>query len=234
MKNWIKVLALLSLLPMFNALAVDKAAINKHFSMIGMAVNSIDKSPINGLLQVMTNRGLFYISEDGTYLVQGRMFNMTNGMRNETEGALSSVRLAGLNDFEGSMIEFPAKNEKYKVTVFTDITCGYCRKLHNQMDEYNELGITVRYLAFPRSGARGQTYHDMVSVWCAADPQEAMTEAKSSGDVTTKKCDTRVEDQYEFGQQVGVTGTPAIVMTDGTMMPGYQPPSQLLNALKNL
>jgi thiol:disulfide interchange protein DsbC len=201
-------------------------------STLGMKVIAIGDSPVPGLLQVETNKGLFYTSQDGKYLLQAKVFNLDEGMRNETESALTDMRLAGLVDFKDTTIEYKAKKEKYVVNVFTDITCGYCRKLHNQMEEYNDLGITIRYLAFPRSGLNGQSYQDMVSVWCADDPQKALTEAKNGSAVSNHACSTKVAEQYNFGQSVGVSGTPNIILPDGSMIPGYQPPEQLLQALK--
>ncbi|MDP5041588.1 MAG: thioredoxin fold domain-containing protein, partial [Paraglaciecola sp.] len=165
---------------------------------------------------------------------QARVYNLDAGMLNETELALSKMRLAGVEEFKDSVIEYKAKNEKYVVDVFTDITCGYCRKLHGEMDKYNDLGITVRYLAYPREGLRGQTYKNMVSVWCASDPQEAMDDAKNGQTVASKVCENKVAEQYAFGQQIGVNGTPNIILPDGSLIPGYQPPNLLEQALKAL
>jgi len=106
--------------------------------------------------------------------------------------------------------------------------------LHNEMDQYNDLGITVRYLAFPRSGINSRTYTDMVSVWCADNKQEAMDNAKGGGSVASKSCATKVAEEYAFGQKIGVNGTPNIIMPDGSVIPGYQPPKKLEEALKAL
>ena len=201
---------------------------------VGLSVISVEPSPIPGLLQAMTSRGLFYISEDGTYLVHGKVFNLDKGLRNETEEALSAVRLQGIERFADSMIEFKADNEKHQVTVFTDTTCGYCRKLHAQMDDYNARGITVRYLAFPRGGVSSEGFSDLVSVWCAGNPQQAMTDAKDGKDISSKSCQNKVSEHYSFGQQVGVQGTPAIVLGNGNMIPGYQPPAELIKILDDI
>lgn len=221
----------------FQAHAEDdnKAAIQaKIETLLQMQVTSVTEAPIEGLLQVMTERGLFYVSADAKYFLHGRIFNLDEGMRNETEDALSTVRIDGMKTFKNDMIEFKADDEKYQVTVFTDITCGYCRKLHNQVDEYNKLGITVRYLAFPRGGPSSKGFSDMESVWCAKDKQAAMTAAKAGDSVDKASCTSKVRDQYMFGQQVGVTGTPAIMLADGSMLPGYQPPEQLEKMLRTL
>ena len=199
---------------------------------LGMQISAIGDAPVPGLLQVMTEKGLFYTSQDGKYLLQARIYNIEEGMRNVTEDALESVRLEGLVEFKEAVIEYKADKEKYVVNIFTDITCGYCRKLHNEMDHYNDLGITIRYLAFPRGGINSSSYKDMVSIWCAQDKQKAMDNAKAGGSVVNKNCETKVAEQYAFGQKIGVTGTPNIIMPDGSVIPGYQPPEQLKEALK--
>ena len=198
----------------------------------GLVVESISNAPVKGLLQLNTERGIFYASEDGTYLLQARIFNTDEGMRNETEAALASVRLDGIASFKDDVIEFKAKDEKFVVSVFTDITCGYCRRLHEQMSDYNDAGITVRYLAFPRNGLQSETYGNMISVWCSDNPQKALTDAKVGGQIASASCANKVEEQFRFGQKVGVSGTPAIVLPNGTLVPGYQPPPQLLDTLK--
>jgi thiol:disulfide interchange protein DsbC len=182
----------------------------------------------------MTEKGLFYTSQDGKYLLQARIYDVEDGMRNLSEDAIGSVRLEGLVEFKDAVIEYKSDKEKYVVNIFTDISCGYCRKLHNEMDQYNDLGITVRYLAFPRGGINSSSFDDMVSVWCADNKQEAMDNAKAGGTVVTKNCETKVAKQYAFGQKIGVSGTPNIIMPDGSVIPGYQPPKQLEQALKAL
>lgn len=198
---------------------------------LGWKVSAVADAPVQGLVQLNTEKGLFYASEDGKYLMQARVYNMDEDMRNETEVALSKMRLDGLEQFSSSAIEFKAEHEKHVITVFTDITCGYCRKLHNEIDTFNDLGITVRYLAFPRAGLNSQVYRNMVSVWCAKDPKEAMTFAKDGDDIEPATCKNNVAAQYEFGQQIGVNGTPNIILEDGTLIPGYQPAKVLAQAL---
>ena len=240
MKNWTKIgLALSGLVSAvsLNTFAADDApnygqVKAKLQASLGMQVSSIGDAPVSGLLQVMTEKGLFYTSEDGKYLLQARIYNIEDGMRNITEEALGSERLGGLKEFKDAFIEYKADKEKYVVNIFTDITCGYCRKLHNEMDQYNALGITVRYLAFPRGGINSNSFTDMVSVWCADDKQEAMNNAKAGGTVANKNCETNVAEQSAFGQRIGVNGTPHIIMHNGSVIPGYQPPKQLEEALK--
>ncbi len=199
---------------------------------LGLSVSSLADAPIAGLLQVGTDKGLFYISENGQFLFQGRIFNIDEGMVNETERALGQIRLAGLAELEGSMVEFKSPNEMHVIWVFTDTTCGYCRKLHNEMNELNRLGITVRYLAFPRMGLNTDVHKQMESVWCSASPQKAMTAAQNGQTVEKNKCANKIAQHFEFGQRIGVSGTPNIILPDGSMIPGYQEAKVIAQVLK--
>lgn len=202
---------------------------------LSVEIQSLTPSPVPGLYEAVTNRGVLYISQDGTKLFHGNLYDLDNGMKNLTEAALAGPRMEMIKPFESNMLVYKAKNEKHVVTVFTDITCGYCRKLHNQMAQYNDLGITVRYLAFPRQGVPSKNANDMEAVWCAADPLQAMDDAKAGKSVASaKNCDAKIAQQYTLGQTLGVNGTPAIILEDGTMIPGYQPPEQLFQALESV
>ncbi len=193
---------------------------------------SVADSNVPGLLQINTNTGIFYASDNGEYFLSARIYRVGDEIVDETGAALQKYRLQGIERFKDSAIEFKSKKEKYVINVFTDATCGYCRKLHNEMDILNDLGITVRYLAFPRQGINSQVYRDAVSIWCSENPQEAMTKAKAGGNVASTSCENQVADQYNFGKAIGVNGTPNIIMPDGTVVPGYQPAQSLLLALK--
>ncbi len=203
-------------------------------TLLGLKVSQVDKAPIEGMYQVVTDRGLFYMTADGQYLVQGNVYNLAKGMRNETEMASAGMRLEGLKALQGSTIDFLAKDEKYSITVFTDITCGYCRKLHNQIDKYNELGISVRYLAYPRTGPNTPASADLKSIWCATNPQRAMTDAKAGQPVKPRECPMDVDAHFSFGRQIGVTGTPAIILDNGMLLSGYRPPEAMLQMLKQM
>ena len=237
LRGLVVMLGLVSASTMANVLAnaADNDSVkSKIETTLKWRVDSIADSPVDGLLQISTENGLFYVSKDGTYLLQARVYNLDEQMRNETELALSDMRLDGLKQFDNSYIEFKADDEQYVITVFTDTTCGYCRKLHEQIAQYNADGITVRYLAYPRAGLNSPVYRQMVSVWCSADPKKAMTNAKSGSSVTPANCENDIAEQFRFGRRIGVNGTPNIVLSDGSIIPGYQPPEQLLQALKNL
>ncbi len=207
---------------------------------LGLTVEKVEVTPVPGIALLITNQGLFYASYNGDYFIQGKVYSLVSDVTDLAETSLAKMRIEGLEKFKNDMIIFKAKNEKYIVTAFTDITCGYCRKMHKQMDDYNDRGITFRYLAYPRSGIKdragndSQGFKDLRSVWCSDDPKAAMTKAKNNQNVAYRVCDTPIEDQFNFGRQVGVNGTPAIVLSNGMMVPGYQPPEQLEKLLKTL
>ncbi|NMM42470.1 bifunctional protein-disulfide isomerase/oxidoreductase DsbC [Pseudoalteromonas arctica] len=202
------------------------------FAELGVTVKQISPSPVAGLKELITDKGVLYASADGQYLMQGTLIDLNN-RNNLTEQALNDVRKEGLVQYEDSMIVYKAKNEKHSITVFTDISCGYCRKLHRELDDLLEAGITVKYLAFPRGGLQGSGYADLMNVWCAKDPQEAMTAAKSGADTKVMAgCHAPVAEHYQLGQSFGISGTPAIILEDGTLIPGYQPAAALAAALE--
>jgi len=205
---------------------------------LGFEIASIKASPMAGVVEVITDQGLFYASADGNFLLHGKMYGLGENVSNLTEESLAKVRIDGMAKFTDAMIVYPAKNEKHVVTVFTDITCGYCRKMHEQMADYNNKGITIRYLAYPRAGVKdragrySQAFKDLRSIWCHEDPQSALTKAKSGSSVAARICDMPIEEEFDFGRQVGVSGTPAIMLADGMMIPGYQDPDKLLMLLE--
>lgn len=188
---------------------------------------AISETPIEGILQVQINSDIVYVTADGQYLLQGQIMDIDT-KDNITDQAKSGIRLSLLTDLnQDEQITFSPEEAKYDLLVFTDIDCGYCRKLHNQMAGYNEQGIAIHYMAFPRAGIGSDSYDKFVSVWCSVDQKEALTLAKNGTDPLPQKCPNPIADQYELGREVGVTGTPALVTSDGTLIPGYMPPQQL-------
>lgn len=195
---------------------------------------AVSETPIEGLLQVQINSEIVYVTANGQYLLQGQIMDIDT-RANITDQAKSGIRLGLLNGLNvDEQITFAPENPKYELLVFTDIDCGYCRKLHSQIKEYNDEGIAIHYMAFPRAGVGSESYDKFVSVWCADDKKSALTLAKNGTDPAPLKCPNPIADQLELGREVGVTGTPALVTTDGTLIPGYMPPEQLRARLESL
>lgn len=198
-------------------------------------VDEIRPSLIESIYEVKLKSGeVLYSTADGSYIFTGDLYQVApQGFKNISEERRMSARATEISNLdESEMIVFPAKGEKKgQITVFTDIDCVYCRKLHKEVSELNELGVTVRYLGFPRAGIGSGSYYSMVSVWCAENQQHAMTRAKLGESIEEKQCENPIADQYRLGQKLGVQGTPAIFLEDGRLLPGYMPAKRLATAL---
>ncbi|MDJ0807855.1 MAG: DsbC family protein [Gammaproteobacteria bacterium] len=194
--------------------------------------DSVEPSAVEGLYEVMIGAQVYYVSKDGKYLLTGKMYDIEK-KEDITTPKLAKVKIKAIEEVgDANMVIFGPEDYKHTVTVFTDIDCGYCRKLHNEMDQYNNLGIRVRYLMFPRAGIPSPSYDKAVSVWCADDQLEAMTQAKAGKDIEQKYCKNPVKQHYELGKKVGVTGTPALFFDDGELLPGYLPAQRLMAYFK--
>jgi thiol:disulfide interchange protein DsbC len=197
-------------------------------------IESIAPAPIPGFQQVIVGGQVVYVSNDGKYLMQGTLYDV-RGRRDMAEGALKKLRSELVRSVPASArIVFAPKDPKYTVTVFTDVECGYCRKFHSQIAEYNKLGIAVQYLAFPRMGLGSDDFRKMEAVWCAGDKRKALTDAKNDREVPFRACTNPVTMEYELGRRAGLTGTPMVLAPDGTQLGGYVPPQQLKEALDEL
>jgi thiol:disulfide interchange protein DsbC len=216
--------------------AEDIKAIKAVFNKImpGSTPDTVEPAALKGLYEVVFGAQVLYMSPDGRYVIQGDLIDLVK-KENITESARSVQRaklVKGIED-ETSII-FEPKEVKHTITVFTDIDCGYCRKLHREIEQYMEQGIRVRYLAFPRSGMNTKSYHKAVTVWCSDDKQKALTEAKAGVAQETKECNNPVAKHMKLAEQFGVSGTPTIVFENGDVVPGYVPASRLSKMLSNV
>ena len=195
---------------------------------------AISETPIKGVLQVQINSDIVYVTDDAQYLFQGQIMDI-DSRTNITDQAKSGIRKVLLKDLDQSeQISFSPETARFDLLVFTDLDCGYCRKLHSQIAEYNEEGIAIHYLAFPRAGIGSGSFDKFVSVWCADDQKTALTLAKNGTDPEPKKCPNPIAKQYQLGREIGVSGTPALVTSDGTLIPGYMPPATLRKRLESM
>ncbi len=235
MKNLISILSLILTVLLMPVVKADEAAVKKAItqSMPTAKIESIKPSEIKGLYEVVVGATIFYVSDNGKYLLQGRLIDVANRV-DLTEQKLSSTRKAALSKIgEDNMIVFKPKIGKYEVYIFTDIDCGYCRKLHSEIDQYMAEGIKINYLFFPRAGKGSDSYNKAVSVWCAKDRNAALTSAKKDEKLDSKTCNNPIDKHMELAAEFEVKGTPMIVTENGNIYPGYLPPKQLVEALQN-
>ncbi|VAX06949.1 Thiol:disulfide interchange protein DsbC [hydrothermal vent metagenome] len=206
-----------------------KKTVKKNLEMMipQMESASIKAIPIPGLYEVIIGPDVFYVTQDGRYLIQGSIVDLESreNLTTPRRAMAASAAIEGVG--EENMIIYEPKEVKHTVTIFTDIDCGYCRKLHAAMDGYLEYGIRIRYLFFPRAGVGSPSYKKAVAVWCADDRNNAMTQSKAGKSIELKECKNPVADHYNFGQLMNVQGTPAIFLTNGDRLPGYIPPDKL-------
>ena len=200
----------------------------------GIPIEAVVAIDIPGMYAIELSGGTtLYGTADGQHFFSGDLFAVQDDLVNLSEQRRDKKRqqLMAQQSLE-DMIVFPAVGEpRGYIQVFTDVDCGYCRKLHNEMAQINELGIEVRYLAYPRAGVDSDTHEKMVSAWCAKDRQSAITQLKAGASVPTKTCQNAISDHYGLGQQLGISGTPAIVLADGRLLPGYLPAERLAAAV---
>ncbi len=190
-------------------------------------IDSVGASPVAGLMEVNVDGATLYVTTDGKYLLSGSLIEVAS-KRDMTEASRAVARRSVLKALTPlQMIVFAPDRPRYSVTVFTDLDCGYCRKLHSQIADYNKAGIAFDYVFFPRTGIGSVAYDKAVSVWCASDRRKALTDAKNGAVVAKATCANPVSTDYTLGVRIGVTGTPAVFAADGTRLGGYLPPAEM-------
>lgn len=199
-----------------------------------LQIVAISETPFEGLIEVELDSGEKLFSDrKGEHLVTGDLFQATDaGLVNLS----AQARQAQIVDWiaavpEDEMVIFTPEDTKATITVFTDVDCAYCRKLHGDLDAILALGIQVRYVAYPRGGEASTAYPKMISVWCAEDRKRSLTQAKNGQNIPSRECDNPILRHYNLGNRIGISGTPALVLQDGTVIPGYLEPAQLAGAV---
>ena len=202
----------------------------------GSKIEDLHTTPVAGLYEFAQGADVSYLTADGKYFLDGNLYDMDT-RQNLSEAHRMTARAALINAVpESEMLIFSPKNPLYTITIFTDIDCPYCRKMHSEMAELNKLGVRVRYLFYPRTGPDTESWKKAEAVWCSADRNAALTRAKAGAAVdVTKTCgSTPIASEYELGKSIGVRGTPAIVTENGGYISGYFPPKELVEEIKKL
>ena len=213
--------------------------------LIKVDPDSVKLTQVDGLYEIAYGSKIVYMTKDGNFLIEGDVYDVKKGV-NLTENVRQVGRKKVIDslDPQHEIIFSPKEGKaKYVITAFTDIDCGYCRKLHKEMKQYNDLGIEMRYVAFPRSGPKTESYYKAVAVWCAKDRNKAMTFAKGGAKLdqlknleqvaNAKECEDAVNQHLSKAREIGITGTPTLFMESGQIIPGYVPAQRLIQMLKN-
>ena len=223
-------IALLALSLFAGSAMADDASLKSSLEKIGATNVRLSESPLPGFRLATSNEGIVHISENGQYVVQGN-FNVLELKNGKATDITHKAQMASLNALSNEMIIYPAKQEKHVVTVFMDITCHYCHILFENVKAYNEEGITLRFLAFPRAGLNSQTAKQMEAIWQAKDRMKALEDAEAGNLPKELKTPNLVKKHYELGIQFGVTGTPYMVTDKGEVIGGYVPAKELAKML---
>lgn len=199
---------------------------------LDVRVEDVKPSPVRGLYEVRSGAEVGYVSTDGRFYVDGDVFDMTsrNNLTEERRKEGRLALLAGVSDAE-AIVFAPKGAVRHTLTVFTDVDCTYCRRMHQEIAEFNRLGIRVRYLMYPRNGPGTEAWRKAEAVWCSADRRDALTRAKRGEELKAPRCAAPITAQYELGRQLGIRGTPGIFTDDGEYLAGYMPAASMAQYL---
>ena len=220
------------------SLASEEDLINKISKILptGLPINFIEESSMPDFYVVnVANNQILYVSKDFKFVLAGEVIALNDGeitsLNDIYENKFIKNIISSIKPNES--IDFISSNERFKLKIFTDVSCSYCRLLHSEIDQYLSNGITINYLAFPRDGLDSQVYKDMVSVWCSLDPKDSLNKLKKGGNIESKNCKNPVEEHFRKGSLIGITGTPTIILEDGTKFSGYIPANELIKILES-
>ncbi len=216
--------------------SAGKSDIIKALSaLFGVTEQDISTTAFNGMYEIILREpglDVIYVSADGRYLSRGEVIDLRTNI-NLTQSRLFSLTKEIMSTTtDDEKIIYKADDEKYVINVFTDVDCPYCRKLHENVPELNKMGVTIKYLAFPRSGVNTESYYRSVAVWCADNPKQAMDRGMSNKDNPLVSCKNPVIDHLILAKKLNVTGTPFIFFENGDHIPGYVKPKDLLKEIK--
>jgi thiol:disulfide interchange protein DsbC len=236
--KWLGGLLVLGALLVQTSAPAEQASVDPRVEVAGRIpgakVDQLKATPIPGMYEYTRGTEIAYVTADGKYAISGDLFDLAknDNLTEQHRRELRSKLIAAVP--EDQMLIFGPKDPKYTITVFTDVDCAYCRKLHSQIAEYNRLGVRVRYLMYPRTGPNTSSWTKAEQVWCSPDRNDALTRAKLGQDLKAKPCaDNPVARTYQLGQDFSLQGTPAIILADGDLLPGYVPPDVLVKQLKD-
>ena len=213
--------------------APDEVIQRLNEQLPGIAITEVTVSTIPGLYEVTTGGEIYYVDESAKYLIDGNLIRLSD-RANLTDARLGRIHMGMIDEMDEKdmLIYEPEEESNRSITVFTDISCGYCRRLHAEIDTLLDEGVRVRYVLFPRAGLGSQGHKDLESVWCAENPQEAMTIAKAGGQIEPKTCDNPIEAHVALAESLGLRGTPLIYTDGGEKIPGYREASVLVSMVQ--
>jgi len=234
--------SMLTLTAGVSAAELNKSEASKKFqTLTPFTVAAVEAAPIGGFYQIVTDKGVFYLSKDGEHIVSGSIHEARNGLPNLTKQRIQKESRKKLTALKDSFLTFEAPNEKHEIVVFYDASCPWCQKLHSEVSQLNAQGVTVHYAGWPRGGINdpynkdrySQAYLDLQSIWCADSPKSAFDRSAENAHIEPASCDTKIKEHYALGEQMGVRGTPAVYSMQGEeVAAGYAPAQRIISNLE--
>lgn len=117
---------------------------------------------------------------------------------------------------------------KLKLTVFADYSCGFCRRLFQDLQANKDVELTE----YPIATLGSESAAKAKQVLCAKNPAAAAEAIYVGGRVEgPSECaegDRRLKENMAFAQSHGINGTPLLVRRDGATNSGWMPAPELL------
>ncbi len=193
--------------------------------------DAVQATPVGGLYEARFGTSVLYISADGRYLIDGNLLDMEQ-RKNLTEVTIERARVEILGQLdEAEMVLYLPQETRRTLTIFTDIDCPYCVRLHEERKALLDAGVKLRYLLYPRAGINSPSWDKAVNVWCSENRAEALTDAKAGVELESKSCETPILSHIRLASTFGLKGTPHIVVDNGEVIGGYMPAQKLIERL---
>lgn len=214
-----------------------QGAIDNFINLVRIPIVTIEESPLPNMVQIVTEKGVFYATKDGKYIVAGNIHEAKEGLPNLTKARFAKENGKKIAELKDSFITYKAESETSEIVVFYDTSCPYCTKFHNEVEDFNSAGVTVHYAAWPRQGVYNQqnksqytgAYYQLENVWCADNPKAALDAAAHRANIPRSSCKNKIPEQFALGVSLGVSGTPAVFSIDGQLVQrGYAPVDELI------
>lgn len=218
-----------------------QAVVDNFTKLVPIPIVTIEEAPLSNMLQVVTEKGVFYATLDGKHIIAGNIHEAKEGLPNLTRARLAKENSKKVDALKNDFITYKSENEKYEIVVFFDTSCPYCAKFHNEIEDFNKAGITVHYAAWPRQGVYNRqnksqftgAYYQLENIWCSDKPKQALDAALKRATIPRNSCENSIPEQFGLGVSLGVTGTPAVFSIDGQQLQrGYAPVEQLLKNIQ--
>ncbi len=182
----------------------------------------------NGKVVIDSDTGLVFMTSRERNVASLLVVNANSDIARILNDDVKSQSIKDAVNAISKTIDFVSPTEHTVRYVFTDPLCGYCRKLHTQIADLNERGITIRYIPINNFGDRSlEPVLKLLAVEPEKQPKavsymkEQLSSRKSvdykviGSPIVTPQTRDQLRLNKTIGDILGVKGTPAIFDTSG-------------------